>query len=117
LTVTFYSARLLLIILIDDGRPRKSNTWDEIVVMFRARDFKHAFERALQIGRSHEAEYRNFKGEKVRWALVEVVKLDLVGRKVEGREVASHLRTRRSKKPIAFSTTFHPEQSDPGQSF
>jgi hypothetical protein len=115
--VKFYSARLLLVILIDDGRPRKSHTWDEIVVVFRARDFDHAFERALRIGRSHEAEYRNYKGEKVRWALVEIVNLDIVGRRVEGREVASHLHTRRSKKPVSFSAKFHPEESDPGQSF
>jgi hypothetical protein len=35
--VNFYSARLLLVILVDDGRPRKTQTWDEIVVTFRAR--------------------------------------------------------------------------------
>jgi hypothetical protein len=43
--VDFYSARLLLVILVDDRKPRKTNTWDEIVVTFRARDLDHAFTR------------------------------------------------------------------------
>ncbi|MBX9580059.1 MAG: DUF4288 domain-containing protein [Gemmataceae bacterium] len=115
--MNFYSARLLLIILVDDPRPRKTHTWDEIVITFRARDFDHAFSRALAIGRSHETEYLNFQGRKVRWALVEVVTLDLVGRRIDGREVASRLHPRRSKSPIPFDTRFRPEASKPGQSF
>jgi hypothetical protein len=115
--VNFYSARLSLVILVDDGKPRKTNTWDEIVITFRARDFDHAFDRALEIGRSHEAEYRNAYDQRVRWALVEVETLDRVGRRLDGAEVASRLKSRRSKKAIPFGTRFHPEKSEPGQSF
>ena len=82
-----------------------------------ARDFAHAFSRALEIGRSHEVEYLNCKGRKVRWALVEVENVDLVGKRADDAEVASRLSRRRSKKAIPFGTEFHPEASEPLQSF
>lgn len=113
----FYCARLSLVVLIDDGRPRKTHTWDEIVIVFRARDFDHAFARALEIGRSHETEYLNCDQHKVRWALVEVENLDWVGKRVDGAEVASRLRRRRSREAIPFDTQFHPEASKPEGSF
>ena len=115
--MNFYSARLLLIILVDDGRPRKTHTWDEIVVTFRARDFAHAFRRALEIGRSHETEYVNGDDQQVRWVLVEVTTLDHVGKRVDGAEVASRLFSRRSKTAIPFDMEFQPEDSTPSQSF
>jgi hypothetical protein len=115
--VTFYSARLILIILVDDGQPRKTHTWDEIVVTFRARNFDHAFVRALEIGRSHEVAYRNAHGQRVRWALVEIENLDRIGRRLDATEVASRLKPRRSKTTIPFSRRFHPEKSKPAQSF
>lgn len=115
--MNFYSARLSLVVLVDDGQPRKTHTWDEVVVTFRARDFEHAFVRALELGRSHETEYLNADGQRVRWALVEVENLDLVGRRVDGAEVASRLKCRRSKSAIPFDTLFRPEQSRPSESF
>jgi hypothetical protein len=108
----FYSARLLFIVLVDDGRPRKKNMFDETVIVFRARHRTDAMKRALKIGRSHETEYKNENGNRVRWALVEVVNLDWIGRKADGQEVASHLHYRRSKRPIAFDKKFHPEASE-----
>ena len=113
----FYGARLLLVILIDDGRPRQTHTWDEIIVTFRARDFAHAFTRALEIGRSHETEYENSDHRRVGRALVEVLTLDCVGRRVDGAEVASRLFRRRSKTAIPFDMRFRPEDSTPSQSF
>jgi len=115
--VTFYSARLLFVVLVDDGRPRKTHTWDEVVVTFRARDFDHAFARALEIGRSHETEYLNSDHRKVRWAFVRVENLDHVGKRLDGAEVASRLARRRSKTAIPFGTQFRPEDSTPAQSF
>jgi hypothetical protein len=115
--VNFYSARLQFVVLVDEGRPRKTHTWDEMVVVFRARDFSHAFTRALEIGRAQETEYLNCSGQKVRWALVEVENVDVVGKRVNGKEVASRLSRRRSKAAIPFDTDFHPEDSKPSQSF
>jgi hypothetical protein len=113
--VNFFSARLQLVVLVNDGKPRKSHTWDEVVVTFRARDRNHAFTRAVDIGRSHETEYANSDGQTVRWALVTVETLDLVGRRIDGAEVASRLTRRRSQVAIPFDTKFHPERSTPGQ--
>ena len=113
----FYSARLLYIILVDDGRSRKRNHYDESVVVFRARDFDHAMERSLEIGRANEITYKNDKDQNVRWALVEVVNLDEVGRKVDGAEVASELHYRTSKVAISPRRRFRPEKSKPSESF
>ena len=111
----FYSARLLYIILID-GRTRRRNDYDETVVLFRARDFEHAFRRALELGRAGETRYLNTYGRAVRWALVEVVTLDCVGRRVDGQEVASKLHARTAPTPVPFNSRFRPERSRPNQS-
>ena len=113
----FYSARLLYIILVDDGRPRRRNDHDETVVLFRATDFDHAFQRALELGRAAETQYVNGAGQAVRWTLVEVTTVDCIGARVEGREVASRLHTRVAPKPVKFQSRFRPEKSRPGQSF
>ena len=113
----FYSARLLFIILVDDGRAKKKNDYDESVIVFRARDFANAFERALEIGKAQEKRYKNGQGQSVRWALVEISNLDYVGRKIDGAEVASKLHSRISAKPISPKQRFHPQRSKPNQSF
>ena len=113
----FYSARLLFIILVADSPGRKRNHYDESVIVFRARDFDHAFKRALALGRKQETDYANIKGHRVRWALVEIRSLDRVGRTVDGKEVASVLHYRTSRQRIPPGRTFHPERSKPEQSF
>ena len=113
----FYSARLLFIILVADGAGRKRNHYDESVIVFRAKDYGRAFKRALELGRAQETDYKNDKGQRVRWALVEVRSLDSVGPKVDGKEVASVLHYRTSRERISPSHIFHPERSKPEQSF
>jgi hypothetical protein len=111
--VVYYSAWLVFIILVDDGRPRKTHTYDDSVVVFRARDYEHAFERSLEMGRAQETEYMNQDGRQVRWAFVEVVKLKRIGRRVEGQEVSSLLDRRRSDSAIPYGKRFRPERSKP----
>ena len=41
----YYSSRLLYVSVVKDGRQRRRNLYDESVVIFRARDLDHAFER------------------------------------------------------------------------
>ncbi len=113
----FYSARLLYIILVDDGKLRKKNHYDESVIVFRAKDHEHAFEKALELGKEKETKYKNEDGKNVRWAFVEIINLDWVGRKVDGKEVASCLHFRVSKNPISPKRRFHPEKSKPEGSF
>lgn len=113
----FYSARLLYIILVANGPGRKRNHYDESVIVFRARDPEHAFKRALELGRKGETEYDNRKDQRVRWALVEILSLDWVGGKVDGKEVASHLHYRKSGDRIPPRRVFHPERSKPTETF
>ena len=117
MALKYYSARLLFVILIDDGKPHSRHDYDESVIVFRARGWKSAFGRALRIGRSMQSQYRNYRKQVVRWALVRVETLDLVGDAVDGKEVSSRLHTRVERRPIAAKSRFHPEKSRPGQSF
>src|SRR4051812_32108221 len=105
----YYSSRLLYVILIDDGRPRRRNHYDESIILFRARDFQHALARALELGLAAEHHYKNRKGHSVRWALVEVSTLDQIGRQLDGREVSSRLHDRISPAPIRFGSRFRPQ--------
>ena len=113
----FFSARLLLIILVDDGKLRKRNHYDESTFIFRARDFEGALKRALSLGKAREVTYENSRGQAVRWAFVSVLTLDVVGRKIDGAEVSSRLHYRVSRRPVAYRTRFHPEKSTPSKSF
>jgi len=113
----FYSARLLFIILVADGPGRKRNHYDDSVIVFRARNFDHAFKRALQLGRARETAYKNDSGQRVRWALVKIWNLDWIGPKVDGKEVASHLHYHAGKERIPPGRIFHPEKSKPEGSF
>ena len=113
----FYSARLLFIILVNDGRPRKRNHYDEVVIVFRARDLNSAFKQALKLGRAQETKYLNDRKQTVRWALVKIINLDWIGKKIDGKEVASHLHYRTGKISIAATTRFNPQKSKPESSF
>ena len=117
MSTEFYSARLLFIILVDDGRPKKKNHFDESVVVFRAKNFSDAFKHALKLGKSQETDYKNEKGQRVRWALVDILNLDCVGATINGKEVASKLHYRTQKRPIPANKKFHPELSKPEGSF
>ena len=107
----FYSARLLHIILVADGVAKKRNHYDESVIVLRASDHDHAFERALEFGRNHETAYLNDKGQQVRWAFVKVLAVNWIGRKIDGSEVSSSLHYRTSAEPIAADHIFDPETS------
>jgi hypothetical protein len=113
----FYSARLLFVILVDDGRPKKRNHFDESVVVFRALNFRDAFKRALKLGRSHETDCQNDKNQRVRWALVDILTLDWVGKRIDGKEVSSKLHYRTQPNPIPPDKKFQPERAKPAQSF
>lgn len=113
----YYSARILFVILVAEGPGRKRNHYDESVIVFRARDLSHAFKRALQLGRKFETDYKNDNGQRVRWALTNILSLDYVGRTIDGKEVASCLHYRTSRVPIPPNRIFHPERSKPEQSF
>ena len=107
----YYSARLLVICLVDDGKPRRRNTCDYPFLVFRAKSREHAFERALALGKQQETRYKNHKGQWVRWALVQVEAIQCLGRRLDGVEVGSLLDVHRSAQPIPFRKRFHPAKS------
>ena len=113
LIMDFYSARLLFVLLDNDGKPRKKNLYDDSVVVFRARDFEDALRRAIELGNARVQSESSSPFHK----FVEVMKLDWVGCKVDGQEVASKLHYRVSKTAISMETEFHPEKSEPEGSF
>jgi hypothetical protein len=113
----FYSARLLIICLVADGSGRKRNLFDNSVIVFRAKNAEDAFKRALQLGRKREHDYKNSKGQLVRWVLVDILNVDRIGRTLDGKEVASSLHYRTNRRKISPSRIFHPENSKPTESF
>jgi hypothetical protein len=107
----YYSARLFVICLVDDGKLRRRHTCDYPFVVFRAKTREQAFERALALGKEQEARYKNNKGQWVRWALVQVETIKRLGRRLDGREIGSLLDVHRSDRPIPFDKRFYPKKS------
>ena len=107
----YYSARLLIVCLVDDCRPRKRNTCDYPFVVFRAKGYKQAFQRALNLGKQQETRYKNGKGQWVRWAFVQVENVKHLGRTLDGVEIGSLLDVLRSDRPVPFRKRFHPKKS------
>jgi hypothetical protein len=106
-----YCAKLLVVCLVDDGKPRQRNTCDCQHVVFRARDYEDAFARALAFGKREETRYKNAKGQWVRWALAEIQSIKYLGRSVDGLEVGYFLHERRFECPIPFKKRFNPGSS------
>ncbi len=102
-----------MVCLVDDGAPRKKNTCDYCFVAFRAKDYRQAFKRALDLGKQQETRYKNSKGQWVRWAFVQVENVKRLGRRLDGTEIGSLLDVLRSQRPIPFRKRFHPEKSKP----
>jgi hypothetical protein len=109
----WYGARLLFVILVDDGKSRKRNHYDESVIVFRARNLDHAFQRALELGHAKETTYKNHLDQDVRWAFVEISAVNCVGKSIDGKEVVSELHSRTSSQPIPFKRRFVPGRSKP----
>jgi hypothetical protein len=110
-SMDYYSAKLFVICLVDDSKPRRRNTCDYPFVVFRAKDREQAFERALALGKQQETRYKNHKGQWVRWALVQVEAIKHLGRSLDGVEVGSLLEVHCSAQPIPFGKRFHPKRS------
>jgi hypothetical protein len=109
----YYSARLFVICLVDDAKPRKRNTCDYSFIVVRARDYGHAFQRALELGRQKQTTYKNVKGQKVRWTLARVEEIKRLGRSIDGCEVGSLLDVFRSDEPLPFEQRFQPAKHQP----
>ncbi len=109
--MTYFCARLLVVCLVNDGKLKMRNTCDYPFIVFRARDYEHAFERALALGKQQESRYKNSKGQAVRWAFVQIENIKRIGRSLDGVEVGSLLDVLKRKRPIPFNKRFNPRKS------
>jgi hypothetical protein len=107
----WFSASMRLVILVEG---EGATSQDEVVHVFRADDWDVAFQRAQALGRSHERDYENGDGQRVRWRLDRLLTLDLIrASDLDGAEVFSAL-TDVSGGP-GFDTVFDPGRHQPGQ--
>ncbi|HWE35479.1 MAG TPA: DUF4288 domain-containing protein [Isosphaeraceae bacterium] len=111
--MTYYGARLLVVCLVDDARPRKKVLCDYAFVLIRATGYEEAFEGALKLGKQREHTYKNPKGQRVRWSFIQVEEIKKLGRKLNGVEVGSLLDVWEDEAPLRFSKRFHPERVRP----
>jgi hypothetical protein len=61
--MAYYCARLLVVSLVNDGKPRKKNICDYPFVLFKADSYEATFERALKLGKEQETRHKNHKGQ------------------------------------------------------
>ena len=86
---SWFSTRVRLVAVVEG---RGASHQMECVHVFRATEWESAFQRALELGRSHEEGYTNEAGNAVRWTLTDVVSLDLLRTDdLDGAEVYSEM--------------------------
>jgi len=108
-----YAARMLHVCVVDDGKPRRRNLCDETVKLLRASSDEDAWKQALKLGRAAQHQYRNSRGELVRWIFAEVASVSQVRANLHGAELSSRLHNRVFSKPITSRSRFHPAKREP----
>ena len=109
----YYSARLLVICLVDDGNPINECTCDYPFIIFKAMNNDDAFKKALEIGKRQETTYKNTQGNNVRWVLAEVEQIWQLGSNIDGIEVGSIMDRWEPDSPIAYNHKFNPLKRKP----
>ncbi len=111
----WFSTCVRLVIIVES---EGAGPFVDCVFVFEASGWDEARVAALRLGRSKESEYRNGVGQRVRWALVDVVTLDELGALerggVEVYSIASDADVDASS--ITIDSNFRPEMSEPGSS-
>jgi hypothetical protein len=80
-------------------------------------DWDDAFQRALQLGRSHERDYENANGARVRRRLHSVATLDLIrSEELDGGRGPLPMNDPSGDLAVPFDFVFTPEDSQPEQS-
>ena len=112
-SMPYFCARLLIVCLVDDGKPRKRNTCDYPFVVFQAADYQEAFSLAIDLGKRQETKYKNSKQQSVRWAFIQVEQIWELGGSVDGKEVGSQMDILKTDEPIPFRKRFRPDLHPP----
>jgi Domain of unknown function (DUF4288) len=111
--MAIFCARLLVVCLVDDGRPKKRNTCDYPFVLLEATDHESAFAKAIELGKKQETKYRNSKQQLVRWAFVKVEQITQLEEPLDGQEVGSLLDVLKTEEPLGYRKRFSPSKSRP----
>lgn len=114
-SLLWFSAKVRLVALTE----RQGGLhYADSVFVFRAKDYRNAFERALELGRAQEESYENEEGDKVYWRLKEVLTLDQVkARSLDGAEVLYESHDVPEHERITSRTRLNPEESKPRETF
>jgi len=114
MTSVWFSAMLRFVILVERGG---GDDLARSVVLFRADDFPAAKARAIEIGLGMEQTYQSNTDEQVRWRLLGVETVDMLGEEItDGREVYAEPIPLATGISIPFDATFDPAAKEPGQS-
>lgn len=110
----WYSACLRFVVLVEGHGAQHYN---DQVRLVRAASFEDAFRRAVEVGTSAEQTYLNGDRERVRWALKEILTLDVLSsRLADGAEVFSWMPEIEAKdRTLLWDATFDPAHSNPSQ--
>lgn len=111
--MAWFSAKLLIVSLHDDGNPIEECVCDYPFVVFKAPDYEGAFTKAIELGKEQETSYKNAQGVTVRWAFASVEQIWDLGSDLNGKEVGSIMDTWYPNGRIAFDHDFSPKDSDP----
>lgn len=111
--MNYYSARLLVVCIVNDGESSNNHTCDYPIIVFRAKNEMEAFEKAIELGRNQETIYKNEEGQEVRWVLAAVEEVWSLGKEIDGVEVGSIMDVWESEEKINYHHKFNPEKELP----
>jgi hypothetical protein len=83
--MNWYVAKIVFRIISGDGN--HSAQFDEQLRLISARDEHEAFEKANNIGRTHEESFMNIQSEPVRWQFIDVAELNQLNELADGTEL------------------------------
>jgi hypothetical protein len=110
----WYSAKLRILVQVEGTGTTQAA---ESVHVFRSSGWDAAMKRALELGQTHEREYRNVDGVRVCWRFHSVVTLDVIDASdLDGAEVHAVFSDLTDELSMPFGATMTPEKSQPGQS-
>lgn len=109
----WFSATVRIACMIE---PEGLSRYMDSIHIFQAEDWTPAFHRAVEIGRSHEEQYKNSDGQLVVWKLAGVLTLDRFEEGLrDGLEVCSNPVFVSEKERLPFDHVFTFSESDPTQ--
>ncbi|MGI9302314.1 MAG: DUF4288 domain-containing protein [Gammaproteobacteria bacterium] len=109
----YFTARLVILVLADNGKPITECTRDSVIVLIHAPNRDAAFRKALELGKEQETEYENEAGELVRWVFKEVDMIWELGEELTEGEIASVPDKYVPDVPLESTVEFKPEAEEP----